>query len=608
MILIFSKVILILITSLNLSNLTKINFFRVNLFLISLYTLIIFYFSFMGFFEIINILITIFLIINLFYFLLNYKKSENINYIFFITILLLVSYYFAPRGFLYWDEFTQWGIKPKEIFLNKSVYSEYITTNSKYWIIALYHNFIIYGLDSFDEKSLIFSQIFINLSCLMFVFSFLKVRSFQNFLVLIILFYFSSSIFNYGYYTVYLDILLCLYFLCLFLFIFQSKEISWKDSLIISFLSGFLFLIKGTSIVFGFLIFIYLTLIFIRKKICYKKYFTIISIFFIIIFSYQLVIILSNFGYHIKPDISYYSSKIEYNDLNNHFFSALYLNNIYEGKFLNFIFKILDYFQSEIFLLKFLNFKFNFYFWLIFFIVVYSLFLKYEIFASYFEEKLIFYIILVSLLFFVSFLYFAYKNYFGPAEASSMSSFGRYIGIFFLFWLFVIFIKLMNINSKNRTLIYLKWSIFLMVLISAPGKAYENIIIKFKNLDNSYQSKIFHSKENIYSLSKSIPNNKKIYFIDQDKDEFFLRVARFIIYPRRSNDLCSSLVFFDKDKKDYDCVIKFNDFKKIIQKYDYIFFLNNNKKIIENFDLEIDLKKIKTIDNMTLYEILRNNG
>ena len=147
-----------------------------------------------------------------------------------------------------------------------------------------------------------------------------------------------------------------------------------------------------------------------------------------------------------------------------------------------------------------------------------------------------------------------------------------------------------------------------MILISAPGKAYENIIIKFKNLDNSYQSAIFRSKENIYNLSKLIPNDKKVYFIDQDKDEFFLRVARFIIYPRKSNDLCSSLVFFDKDKKDYDCVIELGNFKKLIKNYDYLFFLNNNKQIIENFDLEIDLKKIKTVDNMTLYEILKNNS
>ena len=608
MILILSKVILILITSLNLSNFTKINFFRINLFLISLYTLIIFYFSFMGIFEIINIIITIFLIINFLYFLFNYKKSENLGYIFFISIILLISYYFSPMGFLYWDEFTQWGTKPKEIFLSKTVYSEYITTNSKYWIISLYHNFIIYGLNFFDEKSVILSQVFINLSCLMFIFSFLKEQNVKNFLTLILLFYFSSSIFNYGYFTIYLDILLCLYFLCLFLYIFQDKEISWKDSLLISILSGFLFLIKGTSIVFGFLIFIYLTLIFIRKKIHYKKYFTIISIFFIIIFSYQLIIIFSNFGYHIKPDINYYSSKIEYIDLNKHFISALNSNNIYEGKFLNFIFKVIDHYNSEIFSLNFLNFKFTFYFWLIFFIVINLLLLKYEKFNSYFEERLNFVVISFSLIFFIFFLYFSYKNYFGPAEAASMSSFGRYIGIFFLFWLFVIFIKLMNINSTNRTLIYFKWSIFLMILISAPGKAYENIIIKFKNLDNSYQSAIFRSKENIYNLSKLIPNDKKVYFIDQDKDEFFLRVARFIIYPRKSNDLCSSLVFFDKDKKDYDCVIELGNFKKLIKNYDYLFFLNNNKQIIENFDLEIDLKKIKTVDNMTLYEILKNNS
>lgn len=605
MFLLYSKFLLILLTALNISNFLKFNFFKINLLLISTYTIIIFYFSFFGFYNFINITITIFLILNSIYFIFNFNKSYELYYISSILFVLLIAHYFIPEGFLYWDEFTQWGTKPKEIFLNKSVFfDDYpITTNNKYWLVTLYHNFVIYGFNTFDEKAIILSQIFIHISSLMFIYSFIKKKTVFNFVLIILLFYFSSSIFNYGFYTVYLDLLVFLYFLCIFLIIFNNRVISWNDTWIIGILLSFLFLIKGISIFFGLLILLYLVVANFQNKISFKKLFLIILIFILVIISYQIVINFNDLGYHIKPIPSYYSSKIEYSPLNDYFKSAFYSINIYEGKFLNLFFKILENLNFNVDNIKFINFKLNFYFWIIFLVSINLFFLKIEKDNSYFFNTTIFCIITVSIIIFTIFIYYAYKNYFGEAEASSMSSFGRYFGIFFIFWLFIIFINLINLENKSNIFKFLKWSILTFVIISSPGKAYENILNKIFDFDDSYQSNLIKKKETITQLSKYIKKDKSVYFIDQDKDEFLLRVARFITYPTKSNELCSSIVDTKDKQKTYDCVISKNDFHQLIKNYDYLFFLNENVQIIKVFDLDKKVKNIKTLDNISLYEI-----
>lgn len=605
MLLLYSKFILILITALNISNKFKLNFFKINLVLLSIYTIIILYFSFFKLFNFINILFILFLLLNLIYFIFNFNKYSNLYYVPLIIIILLISHYFIPEGFLYWDEFAQWGIKPKEIFINKSIFIDNITTNNKYWTIALYHNLLVYGINSFDEKTIILSQIFLHINCLLFVNSFIKKKSVNNLILLILLFYFSSSIFNYGYYSIYLDILVFLYFICIFLTIYDNKFISWNDTWIISILFVFLFLIKGISIFFGFLVLGYLLIAIIEKKIQLKKLFFIIFIFLIVVLSYQLLIFKSDFGYHIKPDINYYNPKVEYHNLNDQFSNALYSINIYEGKFLNLFFKINEVLNLNIEFFDFLNFKLNYYFWTIFLVFLSFLFVITQKENSYFLNKNCFYVICISLILFSIFIYYSYRNYFGPAEAASMSSFGRYFGIFFIFWLFIIFINLINIGNQSKILIYIKWLLLVFVIISSPGKAYENLSNKFFNLKDSYQTNLFNKKKEITILSKYVKKDKKIYFISQNKDEFFLRVARFISYPIKSNELCSSIVDNKDNQKTYDCVITKNNFFNLIENYDYLFFLNNNTDIIEMYNLSEQLKKIKSLDTVSLYEVIK---
>ena len=185
-----------------------------------------------------------------------------------------------------------------------------------------------------------------------------------------------------------------------------------------------------------------------------------------------------------------------------------------------------------------------------------------------------------------------------------MSSFGRYFGIFLFFWLFILFFNFINIGTSNKSINIIKWSFFLIIIASSPGKTYENILNKFINLQDTYQSDIIKNKESIKTLSKYIPTNKKVYFVDQGKDEFYLRVARFIIYPIKSNQLCSSIAITKENQKGYDCLVSENKFKEILENYNYLFFLNSDNQIIINYSLQKKVKKIKSIKNMTLYELI----
>lgn len=598
--LLYTKFILILLSSLNISFYFKKDFFKINILLISLYVFFLLYFSFLDLFKLGNILIHIFFIINLVVFMLRTDKLFNSKYFFFTIILLFLSGLFSTKEFLFWDEFTQWGIKPKEIFINQSIFSENITTNNKYWTISLYHNIILFGFREFSEHAVILSQIFLNFCGLLFLYSFIKKKNLFNLILLVIFFYFCSSIFNYGYYTVYLDILVFLYFVNLYLIIFNNNFYDWSDILAITILLSFLFLIKGISIIFGILILFYLSLIFFLKRIEIKKLFFIFSVTLIIFFSYQYLIFISNFGYHIKPEITYYTPKLDFFVLNDYFFSALNSNNIYEGKFINIIFKIIKEFNFDYSQINFINFKFNYYFWT-------TLLTIFTIIIFYFntdQNRLRLFVIFPSLFFYTLFIYYAYRNYFGPAEAASMSSFGRYFGIFFIFWIFVIFVQILNIENNNNSSFYLKWLLIFFIITSAPGKAYENLLSKITDFDGTFQSKIIKKKLEIKNLANYVPQNKSILFIDQAQDEFYLRVARFITYPIKSNELCSSIINVKENQKQYDCLISQQEFNLILKKYDFIFFLNSNIQLIENYNLKNKLKKIHKINNLSLYEII----
>ena len=115
---------------------------------------------------------------NLLLFIFNSQKILNFKFFLIPISILVLSEILSPNEFLFWDEFTQWGIKPKEIFINQSIFIDNITTNNKYWTLSLYHNIILFGLKSFSEKAIILSQIFINISGILFIYSFFKKKIF----------------------------------------------------------------------------------------------------------------------------------------------------------------------------------------------------------------------------------------------------------------------------------------------------------------------------------------------------------------------------------------------------------------------------------------------
>ena len=393
-----------------------------------------------------------------------------------------------------------------------------------------------------------------------------------------------------------------MYFTSIYLLILKNNLNDWKNIHSITILLSFLFLIKGISIFFGLLILFYLFLIFIFKKLEVQKFFSVFFITFVIFVSYQYLIIVSDYGFHVKPDIAYYASKVEAILLNNYFFSALSSNNIYEGKFINFIFKIIEQLQLDYSNIYFLNFKLNYYFWSILLLIFSFKIFNYNKSTKY---KFSFIVIFLSLIIYTLFIYLAYKNYFGPAESASMSSFGRYFGIYFMFWLFVIFIKIINLESEKSFSNVTKLILIIFIVTSAPGKTYENLFSIIYDFDETNQSKVIKKKSDIRNLANYIPNDKKILFIDQDEDEFYLRVARFITYPKRSNEICSSIIDKLDNKKQYDCLINKIEFNEILEKYDFIFFLNSNIQLIENYNLKNKLKNIRNLNDLSLYKIIK---
>ena len=595
----YTKLFLILIASNNISKKFNKNFLITNFLLISIYIFILFYFSFFNLFNYINIVIIFFLIIN-FFFIRNIFYDTNLKFIFLILMTILVSHFFLQYGFLFWDEFTQWGIKPKEIFLNKSIFYSYVTTNNKYWLISIFYNFLMFEQNQYNENLVILSQLFLNICALMFIFSFIK-QNLKNFFLILTFFYFTTYIFNYGFYTIYPDIIVGLYFLALYLYIVNTDLKNWFDVLVVSVLLALLCLIKGISFFFSFLIFLNLIIFLFKKKIDIKIFVKILLIVLAIFFSYQIIIYYNKFGYHINPKLEKYISKLNYEFLNKYFVKSMFDKNIYEGKFFNLFFKISQYFKINLNSLNYINFKLNYFFWVIFCFVLMIV----NFWISKEKQKIMFscIVIFLSLIFYTIFIAYSYKHYFGPTETISMSSFGRYFGIFFFFWLFINFIYLIN-NSNNSILAsVLKYFLLFFLFVSAPGKAYENLITPIMTIHSSYQNKILIKKRDIFNITKNIEKDKKIYFIDQNSDEFLLRVARYIVYPLKSNDNCSSLVVDIKDKEEYDCVISKKNFNLILKDYDYLVFLNNNLNIIKTYDINNKVKLINTINEISLYSI-----
>ena len=144
--------------------------------------------------------------------------------------------------------------------------------------------------------------------------------------------------------------------------------------------------------------------------------------------------------------------------------------------------------------------------------------------------------------------------------------------------------------------------LLILIVFSALGKAYENIFSVVNDFEQSQQSKILKRRQ----ILKTCLFDSKNKFIHRSKpDEFYLRVARFITYPIKSNEICSSIVKKRKINKQYDCLINKIEFDELLKEYDFIFFLNSNIELIENYNLKNRLKKVHVINELSLYKILK---
>jgi hypothetical protein len=601
------KFFLILSVSFNISSFYKKNFYIVNLLLLIFYAFFLIFFAYLDKFSLGVVIIHIFFFLNFFIFLFNLKKNSLKEFTYYYIILIIFLLILGEKYFYIWDEFSFWGSKTKEIFINKSIFSENPATSflNKSFILPSFHNLILFGLKSFNETVVVYSQIFLNLSAILFIGSFFKKNFFIKNSLFIIYFYFVTAIFNYGIYSIYIDVFTSLIFLCFFIFFFKNHEkFSSFDYLITILLITFLACIKEIGFFYSLMsLFIIIAFVVIKRFSLYSFIKIFLAVFILSFFFYYLFFY--NFSKNIF-DHNKYSLGLDNQVLIANFLKAFYTNNVFEGSFLNFFNKFIKYIYSDH--VEFFFIKHNLIYWLIinFLISIYSIFLnKFDKYT----EIYLFFIILIIFCFYATFLFLSYKFIFGGYEGLILASFGRYFGIFFLFWTSYNFYKLINhINLRCNINSLLIFFLYFLIIFSSSGKAYENLFLSRVDSTNniSSQSTFLKKRKIIINLYKNFNNSDKILIIDDNGDGFWFLVAKYIFYPINTNKSCWSYSLDLKSQKQYDCVLSDIDMQKLLKNFHYLLIINNDDFLIK-YNIKNSLDLVSSQDQTLLFKIINDN-
>ena len=516
------------IIKLKFKTLNKLSLFDIFLYLILYLVSISILFAYLDFLNLFHLITSVFLLsfigINKKYIhqVFNKKFIENYLILNFILIICL------GQEFLWWDEFSSWGLKTKEILLHNSIFYENILTNLNKPIGSnLLHYFFIKYV-GFKENIIIFSQFLVLILLLKNIFNDYKNRdeSVLNFLLFLAIVYFISFILNYGVFSIYTGLISSLIFVKIFSLLFISslnEKIKFIKLLPLVFLISFF---KDFSLYYILYIFILLFIVFIFHKKSYPlvKYFFIIIVPFFFSLSLQKLIS-AKFNFQLS-----YSS-IKFIDifnviLNNKIdFNQILQINVFQGS----IFRIFNKFFEIIFIKPDLlpEFKLNIIFWIcIIFIINLLLFFSNKI---NFKKRIILLFSFFSLFFFHTYLILlSYNYFFGGAEANALASFGRYLGLFLM--PYIIFLFLLA-NKEYDTKIYIKLVIILFCINLAPAKSIEILIPKSVFEINSHKSFILKNKENIINISNFIRKNyenKKHYVLIDNDDGYYHNFSKFI--------------------------------------------------------------------------------
>lgn len=139
---------------------------------------------------------------------------------------------------------------------------------------------------------------------------------------------------------------------------------------------------------------------------------------------------------------------------------------------------------------------------------------------------------------FILALLFIFLTVMTPGEAINLASFDRYIAIYLMFWILVVFgmqLKVYTDSQKYITL-FLLFILPFVCIISLPGAAVKFFLVKEENM-NPLVSDIQHKLSGYHSLKTA----QSIYIVWQNSSGLEARMARYLLYPIHTNTGCYNI-------------------------------------------------------------------
>ena len=225
------EIILILnlyfIISLTLCDILKKKYFFKEYSILDIYLYLILYtvvlLTIFSAFDLINEFHSFLIILIIIFFSFNFKKLYNFNFVSFFKALFILNFFLIlciDKEFIWWDEFSSWGLRTKEILIHNSIFYDNVVTNlNKPSGSSLLH-FIFLKYMGFNESVIIFSQFTITILMLNNILYDFKVKKYRliNIILFFLIIHFVSFIFNYGLFSIYTGVISSVLFLKLLLF------------------------------------------------------------------------------------------------------------------------------------------------------------------------------------------------------------------------------------------------------------------------------------------------------------------------------------------------------------------------------------------------------
>ena len=549
-------------------------------------------------FHIISLLcITVFLLINLNkLFHINFKKLFNA-----LLILNLILIICLNMEFIWWDEFSSWGLRTKEILINNSIYYEGMITNAnKPSGSSLLHYIFLKYLD-YHEGAIIFCQTSIAILLLNNILCDFKIqKNYTTFITLFLIIYFLSFILNYGIFSIYTGLITSIIFIKILSILFINN----KDYKVIIFeVTPLVFLILFLKD-FSLFYILYVLIVFFVKFLDFKKFKLNLNKFIIFLIPLVITILLQK--------IILIKQQTKNSLVNNDFFEIINFIantkidliklseiNIYQAAFLRIPNKILE--KTISVQNFFTEFKVNIFVWLVLFFIINIIYYfsnkknyrdKLDIFLTLFSINII-HLILILI---------SYNIFFGANEAQAMASFGRYIGLYFM--PYIIILVLFGL-SEFKIFEKIKYFLVVFFISISPAKSIEILIPSNFNNFNSNLKEIIRNKNEIKSISNFIKLNyekSSVYILVDGDDGFYHNLFKFYMYPLNINSECWD---FSKNLKkqnfNYSCnFVDDIDLKKKLLDYNLIINFKKSKKYNDIFKND-KFYKFKDLGNSNIY-------